>query len=205
MGRATATALNEREIPWTLIEKNPERIHFPERTFVGDASEFELLVKAGMHNATTLIITTHDDDTNTFLTIFFRKLRPKVQIISRCTHEGNVTRLHRAGADLVLSSASMGANVIFNELKGKENLLIAEGVSVFSVPVPVSVEGLTLAESKISSKTGCSIVGIQSGGADETELKPDTVLPPGGVLTLIGSVEAEETFLSIFPLQVIGR
>ncbi len=198
VGRATARALDDREIQWTIIEKEADRIQFPERSFVGDASEFDLLVKAGMHHATTVIVTTHDDDTNTFLTIFYRKLRPKAQIISRCTHESNVKRLHRAGADLVLSYASMGANSIFNELKGKENLLLAEGVSVFSTPVPHGLEGLTLAESSVPSQTGCSIVAIATGTQRDIDLKPDTLLPVGGTLTLIGSVESEERFLVHF-------
>ncbi|GAB5561529.1 MAG: NAD-binding protein [Synoicihabitans sp.] len=198
VGRATARALDEREIQWTIIEKEADRIQFPERTFIGDASEFDLLVKAGMHHATTIIVTTHDDDTNTFLTIFYRKLRPKAQIISRCTHEANVKRLHRAGADLVLSYASMGANSIFNELKGKENLLLAEGVSVFSAPVPPSLEGLTLAESSVPALTGCSIVAITTGTERNIDLKRDTLLPEGGTITLIGSVEAEEKFLAHF-------
>ncbi len=201
VGSATARALNEREIQWTIIEKEADRILYPERSFIGDASEFELLVKAGMHRATTIIITTHDDDTNTFLTIFYRKLRPKAQIISRCTHEANVSRLHRAGADLVLSYADMGANLIFNELKGKENLLLAEGVSVFSTPVPLPLVGLTLAESSVPSHTGCSIVAIDSGGRRDIDLKPDTLLPEDGMITLIGSVEAEERFLAKYASQ----
>lgn len=201
VGRATARALNEREIPWTIIEKEADRILYPERSFVGDASEFDLLVKAGMHRATTIIITTHDDDTNTFLTIFYRKLRPKAQLISRCTHEANVSRLHRAGADLVLSYADMGANMIFNELKGKENLLLAEGVSVFSSPVPRALAGMTLAESSVPSQTGCSIVAIDDKEHHHTDLKSDTLLPEGGTMTLIGSIEAEEKFLAKFDDQ----
>ncbi|MDB4473843.1 NAD-binding protein [Opitutaceae bacterium] len=202
VGSATARALDEREIPWTIIEKEADRILYPERSFVGDASEFDLLVKAGMHRATTIIITTHDDDTNTFLTIFYRKLRPKAQLISRCTHEANVSRLHRAGADLVLSYADMGANMIFNELKGKENLLLAEGVSVFSSPVPAALAGMTLAESSVPSQTGCSIVAIDDGAQHHADLKPDTLLPEGGTMTLIGSIEAEEKFLATFADQM---
>ncbi len=199
VGRATARALNEREIEWTLIEKDPVRIQFPEQSFVGDASEFDLLVKAGMHTASTIIITPHDDDTNTFLTIFYRKLRPKAQIITRCSNQENMKRLHRAGADLVLSYASMGANSIFNALKGDENLLLAEGVTVFYSPVPAVIANQTLAQSAVPARTGCSIVAITFNGVRNNDLKPDTVLPPDATLTLIGSVDAEEKFVTTFP------
>ena len=199
VGRATAEALDERNITWSMIEREPDRIAYPERTQVGDASEFDLLVKAGMHGASSIVITTHDDDTNIFLCIIYRKLRPRTQIISRCTHEANVDRLHRAGADLVLSYASMSANTIFTFLRGSDTLLLAEGVSVFSVPVPRALRGLSLAESRVPALTGCSIVAIEDGGRRELNLSPDTVLPANGTLILIGSVAGEEKFLNAFP------
>ena len=75
VGRATAQALETQEIPWKIIEKLPERVQYPEHTIVGDGSEFDLLVKAGLHEASTVIVPTHDDDTNLFLTIFSRRKR----------------------------------------------------------------------------------------------------------------------------------
>ena len=101
----------------------------------------------------------------------------------------------------MLSYADMGANLIFNELKGKENLLLAEGVSVFTVPVPLSLVGLTLAKSSVPSQTGCSIVAIDRDGRRDINLKPDTLLPENGMITLIGSVEAEEKFLAKYASQ----
>jgi len=199
VGRATARALDEQETEWTMIEKLAERVQFPEHTIVGDGSEFELLVKAGLHDAASVIITTHDDDTNIFLTIFYRKLRPHTQIISRCTHEANVDRLHRAGADLVLSHASMGANTIFNFLKGRNTVLLAEGVTVFTVNVPKPIVGQSLAEANLRAKTSCSIVAIEHDGQRNIALKPSTIIPAKSRLVLIGSAESEERFYRAFP------
>lgn len=199
VGRATARALEEAKIAWTIIELLPERVQYPDKTIVGDASEFELLVKAGLHEAGTVIITTRDDDTNIFLTIFYRRLRKSLQIISRCTDEANVARLHRAGADLVMSYASMSANSIFNHLRGSDSCLLAVGLSVFPSSVPKSLEGRTLAESQVRSRTGCSILAIEIKGKREISLQPDTLLPQGGKLILMGSMEAEEMFFDLFP------
>ena len=199
VGRATAAALAEREIPWTMIEKLAERVRYPDRTYVGDASEFELLVKAGLHEAASVIVTTHDDDTNLFLTIFLRKLRPRTQIICRCTHEANVERLHRAGADLVMSYASMSANAVFNHLKDGDTLLLAEGVSVFTAPVPRVLADRPLSESSIRNDTGCSLVAIDANGTRTMDLSPQTLLPADGTLVLIGSLEAEERFHRVYP------
>ena len=43
----------------------------------------------------------HNDDLNIYLTIYCRKLRPDIQIISRSTLERNVASLYSAGANLV--------------------------------------------------------------------------------------------------------
>ncbi|NIP80294.1 MAG: potassium channel protein, partial [Gemmatimonadetes bacterium] len=72
-----------------------------------------------------------DDATNIYLTIYCRRLRPDVQIVSRATLERNVTTLHRAGADFVMSYSSMGANAILNVLQSGDVVMVAEGLEVF--------------------------------------------------------------------------
>lgn len=198
VGRATARALNEQEVEWKMIEKIADRVQFPDRTVIGDGSEFDLLVLAGLHEASSVIITTHDDDTNLFLTIFYRRLRKNLQIISRCTQEENVPRLHRAGADVVLSYATMSANTILNHLRGSENLLLAEGVSIFTTKTPQCLDGVTLAESQVRSRTGCSIIACELDGKRRVNPDPDTVLSAGLPLIMIGSLEAEDKFFEIY-------
>lgn len=198
VGSATAKGLDEQGIDWTIIEKSPRRVEFPERTIVGDGAEFDILVEAGMHEASGVIITTHDDDTNIYLSIFYRRLRKSLQIISRCTLEANVARLHRAGADLVLSYASMSANTIYNYLRGSDALLLAEGVNIFSVRTPRSLEGSTLAATQVRSRTGCSIIATDFDGKRTINPDPDTLMEQGGTLFMIGSLEAEDKFLQIF-------
>ena len=199
VGRAIAPMLDEQGIDWTMIEKLPERVRFKDRTLVGDGSEFDLLVEAGLHDASSVIITTHDDDINIFLTIFYRRLRKKLQIISRCTREANVARLHRAGADVVLSYATMSANTILNYLRGSETLLLAEGVSIFTAKTPRALDGLTLIDSQVRSRTGCSIIAVEHRGDRQINPDPNDPLFTGDKLVLIGSLEAEERFFQVYP------
>ena len=53
-----------------------------------------------------MLVTTHDDDINVYLTLYCRRLGPDLQIISRANLDRNVSTLHRAGADAVLSYAT---------------------------------------------------------------------------------------------------
>jgi len=198
VGRATAEVLTEAGVRWTMIEKLPERVRDHANTIVGDASDFDVLVKAGLRDAATVIITTHDDDLNTFLTIFYRRLRNDTQIICRCTQDKNALRMHRAGADLTLSYASMGANTIFNVLRGSDTVLLAEGVNIFTTGVPPALRGKTLAESAVRSRTGCSIIAVEVQGEREINPPPDILLAEGAKLVLIGTLEAEQRFFSSF-------
>jgi Trk K+ transport system NAD-binding subunit len=198
VGRATADALDERNIEWVTIEQVAERVRDPARAIIGDAAKFDVIVASGMRESSTVIITTHDDDLNIFLTILYRRLRPNIQIICRCTNELNVSTLHRAGADLVLSYASMGANSIFNELRGSDTLLLAEGVNVFPVHVPPTLAGRTIGDSAIRAETGCTVIAVELDGKRVINPPPDTPLPTGAEMVLIGTLEAEEKFLKRF-------
>jgi Trk K+ transport system NAD-binding subunit len=112
--------------------------------------------------------------------------------------ERNVRTLHRAGADLVLSSASMGANTIFNELRDTDHLLLAEGVSLFPAPVPDSMAGRLVSQCAVRSETGCTIIAVEQAGERIINPDPGCRLPAGGTMLLIGTLEAEEKFLRKF-------
>ena len=198
VGSATSQALEKREIDYRVVERNPELIPDDDRFILGNAADLEILEKAGIMKAPTTIITTHDDDTNIYLVIYCRRLRPDIQIISRATLDRNVTTLHRAGADFVLSYESMGANTMFNLLDRSDILMVTEGLDVFKVELPSSLEGKSLAESGIRSKTGCSVVALVYRGETQFEFDPNTPLSAGTEIILIGSLADENRFLDIY-------
>lgn len=198
VGRITSLELQEVGLTPTIIEKLPERVEGFSEAVIGDATQIETLRNAHARDAATVIITTHDDDVNISLTIFFRRLRENLQIISRCTLERNVQTLHRAGANLVLSSATMGANSIFNLVRDDDNLLLAEGVLIFPSPVPAVMAGRRLADCAVRSQTGCTIIAVEYDGEQVVNPEPSMVLPVNGRLLLTGTLEAEEKFLKMF-------
>jgi Trk K+ transport system NAD-binding subunit len=199
VGRAAAQALAERQLNYRIVEKDPGQVNEPDRTLVGDAADAEVLQRAGLGDAGSVLITTHDDDANIYLTILCRRLRPSLQVISRCSLERNVATLQRAGADLVLSYGSMGANAIFNLLRRRDTVLLAEGVNVFSIPIPRALAGKTVADSAVRTRTGCTIVAVRCAGERVVNPPADYVLPAAGELVSIGTVEAEERLIQSYP------
>jgi Trk K+ transport system NAD-binding subunit len=157
-----------------------------------------VLQKAGIMETPAVIITTNDDDTNVYLTIYCRRLRPDVQIITRATLERNVPTLHRAGTDFVMSHVSMGANTMLNLLTRSQILMVAEGLDLFKVPVPRSLAGKTISDSSVRERSGATIVSIVRG--EEMQINPDpgTLLLLDEEIILIGTVEAESRFVELF-------
>jgi voltage-gated potassium channel len=195
VGRATGRALAERHMDYRIIEQLPERIQDPEKYILGNAADGEILRQAGLMDAPAVVITTHDDDINIYLTLYCRHLRPEMQIISRATLERNVATLHRAGADFVMSYASMGANTMVNLLRRGSILMVTEGLDVFKVPVPRALVGKTLTNLGLRRLIGCNVIALTAEGTMQINPDPSTPLPAHADLILIGTTEAEKRFL----------
>jgi K+/H+ antiporter YhaU regulatory subunit KhtT len=122
-----------------------------------------------------------------------------MQILSRASEDRNVSTLHRAGADFVMSYASLGANTIFNFLINEETMLLAEGLNFFHLPTPKSLLGKTLMSSDIREKTGCTVIAIIKEGSAYINPDPNIKLGREEELILVGTYEAERSFLKEFP------
>jgi len=196
VGQAAARTLDERGVDYRIVEKAAARGKGNSRVVVGDAADLEILKSAGIEHASCAIVTTHEDDVNVYLTLYCRRLRPEMLILSRATLERNTTTLHRAGADFVLSYASMGANAIFNMLRDRSVMLLAEGLDVFTVQIPVNLIGRTLSESGLRRNTGCNLLAVRHGEDTVINPEPGARLPAGARLTLIGDRAAEQRFFA---------
>jgi voltage-gated potassium channel len=198
VGRAAAKSLTERHIDYRIIDKEPSRIRDKTKYVLGDAADHDVLIEAGIGEAHTALITTHDDDVNIYLTIYCRQLSPDMQIISRATYEKNINTLHRAGADFVMSYASMGSNSIFNILEGQEVLILAEGLNIFNHKVNRKLADKSLIESDIRKDTGCTVMAIKSKPGFVVGPEPDSILKKGDEIILIGSPEGENHFNELY-------
>jgi len=208
VGQAVARALAARGVDYRIIERNRGLVHDAERTIVGDATDPQVLREAGLEDTPAVLVTTHDDNLNIYATIYCRSVRPDVQIVSRSTLERNTETLHRAGADFVFSYASMGATSLFNLIRGRRIVSIAEGLDVFRMAVPSSLVGKTIAESGVRERTGCTIVAVRNGdegdggdgggGGLRTNPPPHMTLDADFEMVLVGSLESESRFLKLY-------
>ena len=166
--------------------------------FAGDAADRRVLERAGILEAASVLLTTNDDAMNIYLAVFCRRLNPGLRIVSRITHERNVEAIHRAGADFVLSYTTLGIEAVMSLLRGRAPVLLGEGIALFTVPVPASLSGRPLHDSGIGSKTGLSVIALDSGGRLTTPLTAATILPADASLVMLGSQDQRKAFHDAF-------
>jgi len=198
VGRAAARVFDQDQVPYTIVERTAGRAANAARVVHGDAAELEVLREAGLDEAAAILVTTHEDDVNVYLTLYGRRLRPDVQIIARAIHERNVATLHRAGADSVLSYAVLGATSIWNVLGLGHRVALAEGIELFTVPIPRQLVGRRLHDPDVLQDVGCHIAAVVD--LDETTLIPTATIPSAAEarLLVMGDRHSERRFRERF-------
>jgi Trk K+ transport system NAD-binding subunit len=189
VGQAVAASLESRGTDYRIVDKRASIGRSSERVITGSAADREVLERAGLASTPSIIITTHDDDLNVYLTIYCRRLRPDVQIISRASLNRNVATLHRAGADLVMSYAAITTATIVNLLRPGRQLLLAENLNVASVPIESDQAGRSLLELNIREATGCSVIAVKRGGRQLAKPDPGEPLQADDELVLVGDAD----------------
>ncbi|MDY0389782.1 MAG: NAD-binding protein [Desulfobulbus oligotrophicus] len=199
VGRAAADTLREQGVAHRVVEKNPRICEDMENCIVGSAADYQTLIKAGIESAPSVFITTHNDDVNIYLTIYCRHLRPDIQIISRATPDRNITGLHAAGADLVMSHASIVVNTIINILTPGKVLMVTEGLNIFRCPVHPQLVGKSILNSGIRESTGCSVIAVFHDGELHINPDPGMTLSAEDELLMIGTIFSEKAFAKKYP------
>ena len=200
VGQAAAAALHRKGIIVHAIDRDEAALEkiagHAQEVFAGDAANRQLIERAGVGRAGSVLLTSNNDDVNIYLAVYCRRLNPDVRIVSRITR--NLEAIHRAGADFVMSDTAIGVEAVISLLDGHDPVLLGEGVRLFTVGVPRSLAGRPLRDSGIGSRTGMSVIGIQQGGQYISTLTAESILPPDGELLLLGSLHQRRTFGEAF-------
>ena len=109
VGSNVAHELAVTQRPLVAIDESAEAIalfreRHPNMTVLhGDASDDDLLIKAGIERATGLFAITGDDGKNLLITLSAKQLNPKARVVARCHEVRNIDKLKRVGADAIVS------------------------------------------------------------------------------------------------------
>lgn len=170
----------------------------------GDATEEEVLQRAGIERASVLATVLSDDAANVFVTLTAREMNPDLTIIARGEHRQTERKLRTCGADTVVMTTTIGAARISQLiLRPTADELLDRLTSEHDVGIDLEQIGLefdelaigpssplankTLAEIEVRGAHGYLIVGIRSENG-ETVMHPsaDTLVVVGDVVVVLG-------------------
>jgi voltage-gated potassium channel len=203
VGRQAAAELHDSKIRFVILDPRPEAQHFAHQHdyphILGDASDDEMLLRAGIQRAKGLIVTTGDDANNLYIVLSARVLKADLYIVSRAVDDSSIPKLVRAGANRAISPYAIGgrrlAHLILSPevvdffdtvIRRDEDSLNLEGIKVSPT---ASVVGQTLASLDVLDKTGASILVILRDKNVLPNPDPETVLRAGDQLLALGTVD----------------
>jgi voltage-gated potassium channel len=204
-GRIGSIAVREiiREgLPVVVIEKNPalvEKMEEKEILYVsGDATADEVLERAGLMRAKSLIAALSNEAANVYVCLIARQLRPDLRIVARADSEEHIPRLERAGADRVLmphilGGVRMAQSVVKPTITSFLEMGLTErGMDLQMEELEITerseLAGKNLMESKIRPRFNLIVIGIKKA-TGEMHFNPgaDSVLAAGDTIIVVGS------------------
>jgi len=208
-GKQAAQKLLAYNKPFVIIERDEEVIdRFSDENMLfilGDAIEDDVLMKAGIVRASTLICATPNDADNLFIVLSARQLNKNLKIISRASEETSYKKLKLGGADNVIMPDKIGGDhmaslvVVPDLVEFLDNLTVSgqqDSINVEQIPFEkMCPEGREQAikDLDVRKKTGCSIIGYRSPtGEYIVNPEPSLVLQKSSKLILIGRPEQIE-------------
>ncbi|MDX1543699.1 MAG: NAD-binding protein [Christiangramia sp.] len=214
-GKQAAQKLVDYRKDFVVIDDHEEVFHSVEDNgfnyIIGNATEDEVLINAGVERASTLICALPRDADNLFIVLSARQLNKNLKIISRATEENSYKKLKLAGADNVIMPDRIGGShmaslvVVPDLVEFLDNLSVSgqqDSINVEQIPFSkVCSDGIekTIAETDIRKKTGCSIIGYKSpSGSYVVNPEPGLILEKESKLIMIGRPEQIESLKKFY-------
>ena len=200
IGRRISREFAAKPIPFIVVENDPKRCQRLEEDgylFIeGDATQDEVLERAGIGQAKGLITGVTSDSANVFIILTARGINPSLFIMARASEEGAEVKLMRAGANKVISPYTIGASRMAQAILRPavvDFIDIATGpenIDLQMEEIPVAPEsklvGKDLSQSDIRKELRLIIIGIKH--ADKMNFNPeaDTIIEAGDTLIALG-------------------
>lgn len=212
VGRQVAIEFKKKNVQFVVIERDIDSVpdlYKDSILFIqGEATEDDILRKAGIETANTLISTLPDEAQNVYLTLTARFMNKGLHIIGRADYEEGIIKLKRAGADHVvtphvlggirMAMATLRPNVVdfmHSTSLGESGLTIEE----MRVPEGSSLSGKSLKDSNLKQDFGVTIIGVKKTNQDMIIAPgPNIILDANDIMVLIGHEDGLENISKSF-------
>ncbi|MEA1870219.1 MAG: TrkA family potassium uptake protein [Euryarchaeota archaeon] len=199
VGKSIVDELKRAPVKFVVVDRNEDALLDKGFDYVvGDGSNEEILKRAGVASASTIIIALNIDTDAIFATLVARTLNPDAIILTRA-NAPICNKIYRAGADYVASVSivvgQMVAKLAISE-HDEDVVMLYEGIEIekYHVRKGSQFAGKTLEELDLRSNVGCTVIGIEKEGRTVTEIHGKTNIEEDSILAIIGSKEQIRKF-----------
>ena len=205
-GKQAAHVLKQHNQRFVVIEQKHEVVssithRFSHLLIEGNATDDEVLQKAGIARAKALITTLPTDADNLFIVLSARSLNANLTIISRASDDNSDKKLKTAGANNVImpdkvGGAHMASLVLKPDVVEFIDYITAQGENNINLEeftftdLREELRNKTIADIDVRSKSGANIIGFKTdGGEFIVNPSPDTKIIPNAKLFVLGTNE----------------
>jgi len=206
IGRGVCEELKKHQKPLVVVERDAEILPEIESQGLlyihGEATEDEVLLKAGVKRAAGLIAAVGSDADNVYVVLTARELNPTLQIIARAEKEEAVNKLRRAGANKIIAPYTIAARKIAYTVTHPLvtdfiELAVYKGFDLQLEEIPIGMQAqikdVSLQDSGLRKRFDIIVVAIRKASGEMLfNPSPNAIISPGDILIVLGKPDKLE-------------
>jgi Trk K+ transport system NAD-binding subunit len=156
---------------------------------VGNVLDEATLDRAGVREASAVILALSDDGESVFATAAVRDYAHGVPLIVRALRAANITRLYRAGADFAISTGQVASQILAYHLLDQQAAGVENRIR-FGRVTAGAIAGTHPWHNDALDRTGTKVIGIERDSSVLIEFDPEFLVRADDVLCVCGSTRS---------------
>jgi len=194
VGSKIVELLHDAGEPTTVIDVEA----LPGVDVVGNALDQEVLERAGVRDASAVVLALSNDNEGLFAATVVREFAPQVALIARVNQAQTVKRLYQVGTDFALSIGQVAGQLLARQMLGEEYVSLEPTVKI------VKVDGSSFAgqhplRTGLRERVDVLVVALERGTTVVVEFSDDFRIVAGDALFLCGAPDALEACFTECP------
>lgn len=199
VGRAIFSEMVRAGRQVVVVDRKEMEPDLVSHSVVGEATDDDVLMAAGLERAATLVLALDADVDNLYVALTARSMCPGLFIVARANESSAGPKLRQAGVDRVVNpheigGSRMAALVLQPEVADFLDVVMRdEQLEVRLAELPLTAgsafAGRPLSACEISESTGSTVIAVRRDGRFVTNPSYQFVLGAGDVLIALGTEE----------------
>jgi voltage-gated potassium channel len=194
VGRKIVEFLHDAGEPTMVIDVEAS----PGVDVVGNALEQAVLERAGVREASAVVLALSNDNEALFAATVVRDFAPQVPLIARVNQAQTVKRLYQVGTDFALSIGQVAGQLLAHQMLGEDYVSLEPTVKI------VKVDGSSLAgqhplHTSLRGRVDVLVVALERGATVVVQFDDEFRITAGDALFLCGAPKTIDACFTDFP------